>query len=164
MKRPWPIIALWLLLPLALPAVQEAHAQCFGNDTEPAQMTAPKEKDFPFQPVMRLCDRAGKLNIGIITDAYVALKHDGGTTFELTYNFYNGTWGGFQPIILTVQDGDHRELLQQPFYYGETERAGCRYDVPLHVRHVGQLEADVFDQAAFVTFVVPPLSLTDNPC
>jgi hypothetical protein len=160
----------------ALGLTESAGAQCFSSQSVAAQ-TSTGEKTFTFQTGMHLCDGNGYTS-GDINNAVVLIvreqrevlkseKAENATVvyFELNYNYYNGsgTWAGFQPVILTVQDINHNNLLPAPIYEDNTHRAGCIYGHTIPYAYSGPLQ-DIFDQVAFVTFQVPRVTGVQHGC
>jgi hypothetical protein len=153
-----------------------ANAQCFDNQTVAFQLTSKNEKSFSFQPSMQVCDETGDPS-GTISKAYVSVVQEEATVtkqdkpdsvarvhLEVDYDYYNGkgTWDGWQPIILTVQDVNQQELLPEPIYGDNTERSACHYTA-IPVRHRASLNVS-FKEIAFVTMQVPRVAVVPRQC
>jgi hypothetical protein len=154
-----------------------ANAQCFDSQTVAFRLTSENEKSFSFQPTMHVCDETGDPT-GTISKAYVSVVQEEATAmpqgrpnsvarvyFELNYDYYNGsgTWAGWQPIILTVQDMNQQELLPEPIYNDNTERDACHYGTAIHARHRNSLNI-IFNEIAFVTMQVPRVAVVPHQC
>jgi hypothetical protein len=158
------------------PLCSLANAQCFDSQTATFQLTSKNEKSFSFEPSMQVCDETGDPS-GTISKAYVSVVQEEATVmkqgkpnsvarvyFELNYDYYNGkgTWAGWQPIILTVQDLNQQELLPEPIYGDNTERSACHYTA-IQARHRASLNL-IFNEIAFVTMQVPRVAVVPRQC
>jgi hypothetical protein len=154
-----------------------SFAQCFASQVVAATVVSANEKSFTFQSPMHLCDGNGYTS-GQITSAYVSIvrtdqdtmKAEKLTTapyvyFEINYQFYsgNGTWAGSQPVILSIQDANHQNLLPGAIYDQNTPRGGCVYGHTIPVNDSGPLP-NILDQIAYVTFEVPRVTGVQHPC
>jgi hypothetical protein len=169
------VLTLGVILAVAA-FVENAQAQCFASQTVPKKMNSPDEQGYTFQTPMHLCD-GNSSGSGEISNAVVLIVRTqrsvpklgqlikvGSIYFELNYYYYNGamTWGGSQPVILTVQDKNNNDLLP-PIYNGNTPRDGCHYGHAIPFSADGPLP-DIFDQIEFVTFQVPRVSGVQHGC
>lgn len=158
--------------------LMSAQAQCFDKQVVAAQPVGPNEKSFTFQPPMHLCD-GNNTTSGDISNAVVLLilAQDEVMTsnkaaftqslyLEVNYNFYSGsgTWGGYQPVIVTIQDANHNDLSPSPIFDENTPRGGCRYGRPIPYKSSEKLDPNFYPNIAFVTFQVPRVSGTQHQC
>jgi hypothetical protein len=167
-----------VLIFACLAVAGNARAQCFHDQIAQQKTVSADEKSFTFQPTMHLCDGNGYTS-GQITNAVVLLvrtqrevmKAEKAETatfvyFEFNYDFYNGsgTWAGYQPVILTVQDKDHNDLLPQPIANDNTPRDVCIYGHTVPYRKADALSPNLFDQIEFITLSVPRVTGVQHGC
>ncbi len=159
--------------------------KCFASSSAPVEVTSRTELTFNFkgpnadQPnIIPLCDGQNNRS-ATIDNAYLLLIHEErargkkrftpptGEYFVLSYHYYNGkgTWKGYQYITLTVQDRNHRQLLDRPIYQENTPRSACRYGRGIDILQSFAMPKQLhFGDIGFVTISIPRVSGHQGPC